>query len=90
MFVAARRLDLSAAWDRSQVPEAKSVSAVTGEGIPQLCEALSTWLVPQPPPPGAAVPFTPELCDRVQEARQQHAKGNREEARRILAGLLAR
>ncbi len=52
------------------------VSGVTGAGLPELLEALARWLVPEPPPPGAAVPFTPALADAVTEARRQlHAGG---------------
>lgn len=36
------------------------VSAKTGEGIPELISTIAAQLVPNPPPPGAAVPFLPE------------------------------
>jgi tRNA modification GTPase len=35
-------------------------SALTGQGVPQLLSAISQQLVPEPPPPGAAVPFLEE------------------------------
>jgi tRNA modification GTPase len=34
------------------------VSALTGEGIAELVVTIGALLVPQPPPAGAAVPFT--------------------------------
>ena len=39
------------------------ISAATGEGVAELVHALSAWLVPDPPPPGAAVPFTEEMIE---------------------------
>jgi hypothetical protein len=41
-------------------------------------------LVPEAPPPGAAVPFTAELCRQVEQARRAWRDGNIAEARRIL------
>lgn len=57
------KMDLPAAWDLSQARDALHVSAATGAGLPELCHALAGWLVPEPPPPGAAVPFTPHWHD---------------------------
>jgi tRNA modification GTPase len=74
------KLDLPAAWDLGQAPAALRVSAQTGAGLAELVQALAGWLVPQPPPPGAAVPFTPLLCDRVAEARAHCAAGKLPEA----------
>ncbi len=39
------------------------VSATRGDGLLELIAAIVKRLVPDVPPPGAAVPFTPELCD---------------------------
>ena len=39
------------------------VSATRGDGLPALIAAIVKCLVPNVPPPGAGVPFTPELCD---------------------------
>ena len=60
------KIDLPAAWDLDAVGDAVRVSAQTGAGLADLCARISRWLVPEPPPAGAAVPFTPELCGRVQ------------------------
>lgn len=49
-------------------PPGLGVSAQTGQGIAELVAALVARLVPDPPPPGAAVPYTPELADRIEAA----------------------
>jgi len=62
------KIDLAPAWDLAGAGTALGVSAQTGEGIGELCSALSRWLVPEVPPAGAAVPFTPELFEILMEA----------------------
>jgi tRNA modification GTPase len=59
------KIDLPHAWELDEI-DAVRVSATAGDGLPELCERISQWLVPQVPPPGAAVPFTPDLCDKVE------------------------
>ena len=49
-------------------PGTMPVSAITGAGIPELVKAIGVRLVPNHPSPGAAVPFTPGLADRVTAA----------------------
>jgi tRNA modification GTPase len=78
------KVDLAPAWDLEQAGDAPRVSAHTGTGLPGLCNLLARWLVPEPPPAGAAVPFTPAIADRVEEASHHLAAGRREEARRAL------
>jgi tRNA modification GTPase len=46
------------------------VSAATGEGIAALAGAIGGWLVPDPPPPGSAVPFTAALIGGLTEAER--------------------
>jgi tRNA modification GTPase len=46
-------------------PEVVETSALRGEGIANLLECISHRLVPDPPAPGAAVPFTEEHCVRL-------------------------
>jgi tRNA modification GTPase len=46
------------AGEPSDRPEGLKTSAVTGEGLDSLCQAIAEALVPVPPPAGAAVPFT--------------------------------
>jgi len=63
------------------------VSARTGEGLAELCAALVSWLVPDPPLSGAAVPFSVELCDGIMEAQRFVANGDAAAAQRILIAL---
>lgn len=57
------KCDLEAAeGDR---PPGIRTSAVTGKGIGELVQAIARRLVPDPPPPGAAVPFTEEQVGRL-------------------------
>jgi tRNA modification GTPase len=79
------KTDLPAGWDWDEETDALHVSAKTGAGIPELCEALSDWLVPDPPTPGEPVPFTPALADAVEEALAHVRTGRGEEARGVLA-----
>ncbi len=64
-LVVVNKIDLPPAWDLAEVPACR-VSALTGAGIPELCDAISRRLVPEPPAPGEAVPFTEELCRWVE------------------------
>jgi tRNA modification GTPase len=41
-----------------------SISAATGDGIPQLVTRMTELLVPYPPAPGEPVPYSPELSRR--------------------------
>ena len=55
-------------------PSGLTTSALLGEGIDSLVHAMAVRLVPDPPQPGAAVPFTVEQIDtlrRVAEASEQ-------------------
>jgi tRNA modification GTPase len=78
------KTDLPAAWDLSAARDAVLVSARTGAGLAELCARLSRWLVPDPPPPDAAVPFTADLAACIEEARQDLAADRPAEARRAL------
>ncbi|MCC6127108.1 MAG: 50S ribosome-binding GTPase [Pirellulales bacterium] len=53
---------LRSAADR---PKGIFVSALTGQGIEELCRRIAQRLVPHPPPPGAAVPFTSEQIEML-------------------------
>lgn len=56
--IVVNKTDLAPAWDLDGIPEAPRVSATMGAGVAELGAAIARWLVPQAPPPGAAVPFT--------------------------------
>ena len=81
------KIDLPTAWDLQQAAGAVAVSARTGAGIGGLCEALARWLVPDPPPPGAAVPFTPAIAETLERAQRACDTGQAGEALRVLAEL---
>ena len=81
------KVDLPAVWNVADAPEAVAVSARTGAGLPELCAALSGWLVPEPPPSGTAVPFTTAQCDGVVRAKRHLDEGRLEEARRSVLSL---
>jgi tRNA modification GTPase len=64
--------------------QALRVSALTGDGVPELCDTISRWLVPSPPAAGDAVPFLPVLCDRLDEIRTCLTNDRLKEARDLL------
>jgi tRNA modification GTPase len=74
------KVDLRPIWDLTQAAEAIHVSAQTGSGLAELCVAMGRWLVPETPPPGAAVPFTASLCEGVETAMYLVSAGEVEEA----------
>src|SRR5262249_39080639 len=82
------KIDLTPAWDLEQAAGAVRVSAATGTGLAELCAALATHLVPAPPPPGAAVPFTASLIDGIARARELVVHGDLSQARSLLSGVL--
>jgi tRNA modification GTPase len=51
------KVDLPAAWDLDRAGAAVHVSASTGQGLDEVCAAVSCWLVPEAPAPGTAVPL---------------------------------
>ncbi|MCX7427264.1 MAG: 50S ribosome-binding GTPase [Planctomycetia bacterium] len=61
-------------------PEGLMTSALTGQGIEALLDAIADRLVPRPPPPGAAVPFTSEQIEGLRLAAAALADGDRTEA----------
>jgi tRNA modification GTPase len=79
--------DLPTAWNVEHTEAAVRVSAKTGEGLAELCAALVARLIPDPPPPGAAVPFTPRLCEGIAEAQRFLAAGDAAKTRKILTSL---
>jgi tRNA modification GTPase len=81
------KVDLPPAWDLDRAAGALRVSARTGAGLGELCQALSASLTPEPPPAGAGLPFTAALCEAVNEALRCCAAGQIGEARKVLAPL---
>ncbi len=78
------KMDLQATWDLERAGDAVRVSARTGVGLDELCQAISKWLVPDPPQAGAAVPFTPELCACVEASWHYCLTGQTRESRLAL------
>jgi tRNA modification GTPase len=68
--VVVNKIDLPPTWDLDQATDAPRVSANTGAGVRELIERIGEWLIPEPPAAGAAIPFTPFLADRVEEAHR--------------------
>jgi tRNA modification GTPase len=81
------KVDLPSAWDFGQVV-AVHVSARTGDGVTELLQALAGWLVPEAPADGAAIPFTPSVCDQVAAAQRALDAGQVEETRQVLEKAL--
>lgn len=88
MCLVINKVDLEPAWDLDQANQGVRVSALTGSGLAELCAAVSRCLVPQPPPAGAAVPFSPRLAAEIEEAWQYEAAGLTEKAKQTLVNLL--
>jgi tRNA modification GTPase len=90
VLLVVNKADLAPAWDLTRAAGAVQVSARTGAGLPELCDAIVSRLVPHAPGPHetGTVPFTPELCDAVEEAYSHLTAGRIDEARRVLGGLL--
>ena len=61
------KADLVPTDDADDRPEGPVLSAITLQGLEVLCEAISQRLVSEPPPPGAAVPFTAEQIEQIAE-----------------------
>ncbi|HEY1376779.1 MAG TPA: GTPase [Gemmataceae bacterium] len=79
------KADLPTAWDVASVPDAVVVSARTGAGLDELCRRISRRLVRSPPPPGAAVPFTPGLADLTAAIAATLDVGDTAAARALIA-----
>ena len=62
--------------DRAQVCDdsALNVSALTGERLPHLIDMIAQRLVPTPPSPGDAVPFTPMHVAEIEKLLNYYAK----------------
>ncbi|HEV8061057.1 MAG TPA: GTPase [Gemmataceae bacterium] len=89
MLLVVNKADLPAAWDFGQASGAVVVSALTGQGISELSSAIANKLVPEPPNPGDAVPFTATLCDEIDRAWGRLQAGQPQEARAIVVKLIS-
>jgi tRNA modification GTPase len=97
------KIDLQPAWafqrdaheaqiDRDGPPKVSlrvpTVSAKTDEGMSELCQAISGWLVPEPPSAGSAVPCTAAIAERIQTANRLFAQRQYDQARLELLSIL--
>ena len=57
------KVDLPPGWDWTIRCDAIQTSAATGHGVAELGLATADWLIPHPPPPGSAVPWTREQAN---------------------------
>lgn len=89
-FLVVNKIDLPAkhAPPRSPTGTIYRVSALTGEGVPALMEAMADWFVPVAPEAGAAVPFSSEVCDILLAADQAWKRGEPTKAVEMLTSLL--
>lgn len=78
------KCDLVRQWDESR-PSGYRTSALRGDGVPGLIEAIGSRLVPDAPAAGSAVPFTADQIDRLQRARIALEQGD---PQRVLTLLL--
>ncbi len=63
-------------------------SALTGQAIEQLVDAISQFLVPCPPSAGDAVPFTQFQIEHLRKARELCSEDKRAEATECLSRIL--
>ncbi len=82
------KTDLPPAWDLGQFSDAIHVSARTGQGLTELCQSISRTLVPDPPSPGMAVPFTSEQCQQISLAAEALTAGDSQQMSRALSEFL--
>ncbi|MCS6852525.1 MAG: 50S ribosome-binding GTPase [Gemmataceae bacterium] len=87
VLLVVNKIDLPPAWDLERAGNAVRVSAETGAGLADLSRALAAALVPTAPEAGAAVPFTPGLAARCEEAAAALRGGRVEEAAALVASL---
>lgn len=66
-----------------------ATSALTGEGIARLIQAIGERLVPRPPQPGDAVPFTGPQVDAIVHSLRLANNGDLSRAAETLRGLLS-
>ncbi|MFW6124650.1 MAG: GTPase [Pirellulales bacterium] len=68
--------------------DAVPISARTGAGVAELAGVLGRRLVPEPPPRGAGVPFTPHHVEMLAECKGRLESGELQEAIVVIESLL--
>jgi tRNA modification GTPase len=74
------KTDLPRAWDLAGFRGSVAISALTGAGLDVLIRRMVEMLIPNPPAPGAAVPYSEEAFEMVAAALALIAHGDRDEA----------
>jgi tRNA modification GTPase len=88
-IVVANKADLAAQWDPgAQFADPVAVSAKGGIGLELLLERIGATLVPEPPPPGMAVPFTQTQVQLIATAYERALTGDFAGVRLRLGELL--
>lgn len=80
------KLDLAPAAGPPR-PPGRETSALRGDGIERLLATIARRLVPDPPAPGAAVPFTDEQIALLQRTDEALARGDLPAARHGIQAL---
>jgi tRNA modification GTPase len=88
LLLVVNKIDLPPGWDWMALEGACRISAVTGQGIEDLSRTIGRALVPDPPLPGEAVPFTPELCDAISSAGSLMERGRSQATLELVEQLL--
>lgn len=78
------KIDLLAASPPPEPAPTIDLSAKTGENMAQLIHAIVTRLVPDPPPPGGAVPYTPSLIELISLADKALRENRLQRAKELL------
>jgi tRNA modification GTPase len=92
LVVVHSKCDQPTAWSANDLGDVRGVlrvSAVTGEGVPALLGEIVRRCVPVAPLDGEAVPFTPALADKIEQAHTALTAGNTDTARQLLGDCLA-
>ena len=83
------KTDQPPSWDfTAALVELHPISATTGAGIQLLATNIIRTLIPHMPAPGEAVPFTPQLAERIHRAFQHFHTGNKSAALAALTSCL--
>jgi tRNA modification GTPase len=83
------KIDLPCAWNLDQARDAIQISAKTGNGMAELCQAIADSLVPEAPPPGAAMPYSPSTCTAVEAMWRCCTEGDLSQCRALASRLVS-